>query len=103
MVQMSFEGLQKVDIDYADATVPESVKIVRPLLFQQDNAFCCVLGPDPQRGIIGCGYNVADTLKDFDKHLQARRNNHETGDEVAIFIEAAYTAAKGPDDPESSL
>ena len=90
MIQMSFEGLEKIAIDFADPAVPESVKILRPLLFQEGGGFCCILGPDPKKGILGCGYTAADALNDFDAHLQEFRKNHAADDEVAIFVETAY-------------
>ena len=103
MVQMSLEGLEKVNIDFSDPILPESVKITRPLLFRVGNLFCCVLGPDPKRGILGCGNTEASALKDFDFHLQELRKNYAADDEVALFVESAYAAHNPEPDANSDL
>ena len=40
MVPMSFDELEKAVIDSTDSSVPESVKIARPLLFRDGDALC---------------------------------------------------------------
>jgi hypothetical protein len=90
MVQMSFEGLDKIEIDFTDPALPESVMILRPLLFYKEGGYCCILGPDPQRGVLGCGYSAKEAMSDFDQHLQELRNKPRADDEVSIFVASAY-------------
>ena len=76
----------KVDIDFADNHIPESVKTFQPVLFKDGDAYCCVLGPDPQDGVFGCGKTVIAALKDWDKSLRKRMKVNDKNDEVAVFI-----------------
>lgn len=53
MIQMNVPDSMKVKIDFENARLPESVKTLRPLFFEDGTGFCCVLGPDPQDGVFG--------------------------------------------------
>ena len=86
MKQLSVPDEMKVDIDYSNNEVPESVKTFQPLLFKDGNSYCCVLGPDPQQGIFGCGDTPIHALKDWDKHLKEYEPKDEN-DEVALYIQ----------------
>jgi hypothetical protein len=86
MKQLSVPDEMKVEIDYSSKEVPESVKTFQPLLFKDGNSYCCVLGPDPQLGVFGCGDTPFHALQDWDKHLKEYKPKDEN-DEVAFYIQ----------------
>jgi hypothetical protein len=76
-------SLEIVPVDYEAETTPESVRCFRPTVYRDGNSLCCLLGPDPQEGIFGCGPDMNATLKDWDRHLHDRINNHAESDDFA--------------------
>jgi hypothetical protein len=87
MKQLEVPDELKVAIDPNDEKIPDSVKTFQPVLFKDGNSFCCVLGPDPQEGVFGCGKTAIEALKDWDKNLQQRMEVTDKDDEVAAFIQ----------------
>jgi hypothetical protein len=86
MQQLNVPEEMRVDIDYSSKDVPESVKTFQPLLYKDGDSYCCVLGPDPQLGIFGCGQTPIQALQDWDKHLKDYHPKDEN-DEVALYMQ----------------
>jgi hypothetical protein len=86
MKQISVPDEMRVDIDYSNKEIPESVKTFQPLLYKDGDSYCCVLGPDPQLGIFGCGDTPIHALEDWDKHLKEFQPKGES-DEVGMYIQ----------------
>ncbi|MCW3109949.1 MAG: hypothetical protein JWQ09_4455 [Segetibacter sp.] len=72
MEQLNVPEEMKVAIDYENEELPETVKTLRPLVFKEGDGFCCLLGPDPQAGVFGCGQTPREALDDWDKHLHEK-------------------------------
>ena len=87
MKQLEVPAEMKVEIDMNDKNVPDSAKTFQPVLFKDGNSFCCVLGPDSQEGVFGCGQTPVEALKDWDKNLQQRKTVTDKNDEVALYIQ----------------
>jgi hypothetical protein len=87
MEQMNTDGLEIVRIVYESAGIPESVQQTHPVLYRKSDQYCCVLGPDQSRGILGCGETVAEALADFDLHFRQRLEHPVPGDPVSEFIQ----------------
>jgi hypothetical protein len=85
MEQMNVPEEMKVEIDFTDPQIPDSVKTFHPLLFHDGDAFCCVLGPDPVSGILGYGQTSTKALRDWDLRLQHRIKT-AADDEVTRFV-----------------
>ena len=51
--------------DYSSPLVPESIKLLKPLIRRDGNAFCILHGPAPEAGIFGCGDTPEEAMKDF--------------------------------------
>jgi hypothetical protein len=83
---MSMEGLKTVAINYESDDLPKSVKELRPAVYMDGNSFCCILGPDPQTGIFGCGNDQKTALEDWDKHLKERMAISPENDDVVEFV-----------------
>src|SRR5947207_2664795 len=86
MEQMNLPEEMKVEINFDDTTLSESMRTFRPLIYQDGDAYCCLLGPDPQEGVFGCGKTPQEALSDWDTHLQDRIQHHSPNDEVAQYI-----------------
>jgi hypothetical protein len=87
MIQLEVPDELKVAIDLDDKDIPESAKTFQPVLFKDGNSFCCVLGPDPQEGVFGCGQTPVEALKDWDQNFQQRKTVNDKNDEVALYIQ----------------
>jgi hypothetical protein len=85
MRQMNVPEEMKVKIDFSAPGIPSSVKMFRPLVFHDGDAFCCVLGPDPQLGVFGCGETLEKALTDWDGHLKEQISQDRESD-VSKYI-----------------
>ncbi len=92
MEQMKMNGLDEIKIDYQSSSLPETVRKLKPALYKDGNSFCCLLGPDPQEGIFGCGETEEEALLDWDTHVKDRAIRHPYGDKIAEFIVAKLSA-----------
>jgi hypothetical protein len=53
--------------DYSSPNVPESIKLLKPVIRKDGDAFCILYGPAPEEGIFGCGDTPEEAMKDFDE------------------------------------
>ena len=86
MKQMDIDKKYLIPVDSEDADVPKSVKLLKPVLFHEGDAFCCLLGPDPQEGIFGCGQTQQQALEDWDMHAKERLKGRNPDDSLAKEI-----------------
>ncbi|HUH18187.1 hypothetical protein [Albibacterium sp.] len=86
MEQMNVEEVFKITIDFEADNLPKTVKIFRPLLFNEGEGFRSVLGPDLQKGIVGYGDSLDEALLDWDKNLKERIKSKNINDEVAQYV-----------------
>jgi hypothetical protein len=87
MKQMEVPAEMKVKINYEDENLPRAVKTLKPVVFEDGDSFCCLLGPDPQEGVFGCGATKEEALTDWETNMRKRIIYHAPDDEVAQFIE----------------
>ena len=87
MKQLDVPDEMKVAIDLSDGHVPESVKTFQPVLFRDGDAYCCVLGPDTEEGVVGSGKTPKEALKSWEKSLRERMKVNDKDDEVALYIQ----------------
>ena len=76
-----------VEIDFSKENIPSSVGVFRPTLFQEGNSFCCLLGPDPEEGVFGCGPTKEAALKMWDEQLQDRLAHPHENDSVVKYLQ----------------
>jgi hypothetical protein len=86
MKQLEVPEEMKADVDISGPDIPASVKQLRPVVFREGNAYCCLLGPDPQAGVFGCGSSAKEALQDWDRNLQALKKSGNETDEVLQYI-----------------
>jgi hypothetical protein len=93
MEQLNVPEDQKLPIDYEDLSFPESVRKLRPLVFNEDDTICVILGPDRHEGVAGSGATIEEALKDWDAQLSDRIRYHKGDDEIALYIIDAMKAS----------
>ena len=88
MKQMSVDDSLVVHLNYDREDLPQSVKEFRPILFQEGDAFCCLLGPDPRIGVFGCGQTKEEAIKDWDADFRQRIKDRKnpSRNEVTQYI-----------------
>lgn len=86
MEQMKIDEAAQLQIDMDSANIPASVKEFRPTVFKEGNAFCCVLGPDPQAGVFGRGRTADEAMHDWDSHLKDLMDKRPEGNAVAQHV-----------------
>ncbi len=70
-----------VKVEYTGAAVA-----LQPTVFVEGDSYCCLLGPDPETGVFGCGDTPDEALKDWDKNLRKRLASAQPGDEIAKYV-----------------
>jgi hypothetical protein len=50
-----------------DSDIPQSIRDHMPIIFEDANAYCCMLGDDFAIGITGCGKTPKEAMLDWDK------------------------------------
>lgn len=93
MEQMKPDGLDTVVVDFDDASLPENVRALRPLVWHDEKTYCVLLGSDPKNGIFGCGETVHAALEHWNWNLQERMLRPEADDDVAQFIRDSLNAS----------
>lgn len=90
---MNVPDEMKVNINYEDDKLPEAIRTLRPVVYRDGDSFCCLLGPDPQEGIFGCGPTREEALIDWEANMRKRIIYHSPGDKMAQFIEDNLNAS----------
>jgi hypothetical protein len=81
MKQMNIDPEQIVEAEYTGAAIA-----LKPIVFKDGDSYCCVLGPDPQQGVFGCGDTPAEALAEWETNLQLRLKNANQDDEVVRAV-----------------
>jgi hypothetical protein len=86
MKQMDIPGNRVVEINYENADLSRPVKELRPVVWVDEQGYSCILGPDPQEGIIGTGSSVEAALADWEQQLKERVRTAGSADELAQYV-----------------
>jgi hypothetical protein len=81
MEQMNIPKDQIVQVEYLGAS-----EVLKPVVFKEGDSYCCLLGPDPQAGVFGCGDTPMEALSDWDANLQARLRSADPSDPVVKYV-----------------
>lgn len=85
MKQMDIPQQMQVPVDFESQDLSRRIKELRPVVWREGTDFCCLLGPDPQEGIFGCGNTAEAAMNDWETHLRERIENASISDEVAQY------------------
>jgi hypothetical protein len=88
MKQMKVSEEKKVKVDFDLSDFPRTVKVIKPLVFTEGNAFCCAIGPDPHTGVFGYGTTIKKAIDDWDTKLMDRLATAQDDDELALWVRA---------------
>ena len=83
---MEIDQAAVIPIDYEHTDLPATVRQFKPVVFKEGDAFCCILGPDPQSGVFGCGDSKEDAIRDWNNHFLDEINNPTEGNETTRYI-----------------
>lgn len=86
MKQMNMEGLDIVSIDYESTGIPATAQLFKPVIYKDGTDYCCLMGPDPQKGIFGCGETPGEAVDDWAQDLEERLERQDPDDEVAAYV-----------------
>ena len=74
-----------VRLDFRNEELPITVKLFRPKLYQDDQGYYCLFGPDPDAGISGYGNTKDEALFNWDTELKVRIRSNDLTDEAAQY------------------
>lgn len=94
MKQMVISEEAVVHVNYESADFPATVRQFKPVIFKEKDSFCCILGPDKETGVFGCGRSVKEAIKDWDASFHKRLSNYKEDDEVARFLLDSLSVSK---------
>jgi hypothetical protein len=86
MEQMQIDPEMRIEIDYQDWPLTSATQKLQPILFKDGEAFYCLLGPDPQKGIFGRGDSAYEAVIDWEQHLHDRLAENIGADQVTGYV-----------------
>ncbi|WP_285011220.1 hypothetical protein [Pedobacter faecalis] len=78
--------IDKAAIVQPDFELPTAAEVLHPVLFKEGDQYCCLLGPDPQAGVFGCGTSAQEAVNDWEQELKDRVNNAGASDKLTSQI-----------------
>jgi hypothetical protein len=94
MEQMNLEGMNVIPMNYEDPALPAAVRDFRPAIYVDDSGYCCILGPDLERGIVGHGANQQEAIADWLQQFNERIARPAAHDELAKEIIDSMSISK---------
>ncbi len=88
MEQMNINADRKVEIEFSSGA-GQLYNVLKPLVFEDDKLYCCVLGPDLKFGIKGFGHTPIDAVEDWEISLRKRITSPFANDEVVRYVTSA--------------
>lgn len=56
-----------IPVDWSNEQYPENARREHPLVYQDEESICFLLGSDPQQGVFGCGPKLEEALQDWEE------------------------------------
>lgn len=94
MKQMSVDESLIVHIDYEDPALSSAVRQFKPVLYKEDELFCCILGPDREQGIYACGSTEDGAIRNWEDAFRERVKSKNDDDEIVLYIKDTLTTLK---------
>jgi len=66
----SIDPQGQIEVDYSQ--YDEAVQKLKPKVYQQDDVFCCLSGPDKETGIFGSGDTLDAAIQAWKSALEER-------------------------------
>jgi hypothetical protein len=74
-----------------------AVAILHPVLFSEGDNYCCLLGPNPQEGIMGCGDTPVSAIADWENRLKEHLSTAGNDDQIVQHVKALVQLLQVPD------
>jgi hypothetical protein len=94
MEQMKIDPEMQVPVDYENDRLTRNIKLFRPTVYKEGDAFCCLLGPDPTTGIFGSGPDPEAAMLDWENHLNDYIHERRPGDPLTDYVLDMLTTSK---------
>jgi hypothetical protein len=91
MEQMNIDESKRIAYDLTKAS--EEAQKLEPVVFHEGDSYCCLLGPDPQEGIFGCGDNADEAVADWEQNLRKRLQKASDDDELVQYVKDTLSAS----------
>ena len=94
MKQMPVDESLVVPLDYESKKLSPAFRQFKPVLYRSDEQFCCLLGPDTDKGIFACAATEEEAMKAWDLAFKERLQSKAEGDEVLTYIRDTMATSK---------
>jgi hypothetical protein len=81
MKQMTIDPKVIVHVDLTGVA-----SLLHPVVFTEGDKYCCLLGPNPQAGVMGCGDTAEQSVSDWDDRLKERLSAGDDKDEIVQHV-----------------
>lgn len=88
MEQMKISPDRKVEVEFG-SEAGQLYKVLKPMVFEDDKLYCCLLGPDLRIGVKGFGHTPIDAVEDWEVSLRKRITSPFADDELVNYISTA--------------
>lgn len=93
MKQMEIDEDKKVEVNFDADNLSMEMRELRPVVFRKGDAYCCLFGPDPQKGVFGFGCTADEALANWQHNLSERMLSASEDDEFAWYVHNALRAS----------
>lgn len=90
MNQMMIPLEMQVRIDYQNCRLSYIVRQFKPVVWEEGSSYCCIWGPDLEKGVLGYGNSIEAALADWELNMKKRLAYPKPDDEVSTFIEKIF-------------
>lgn len=94
MQQLEIDEDLIVYLDYESDKLPPLVRQLKPVLFEEDDHFCCILGPDMEHAVMGRGATEDEAISNWTADCKQRMQNKNPDDTVAQYLRDTLSASK---------
>lgn len=92
MQRMNVSKEVAVPIDYQRPGIPYTASVLQPILFKNGDDYCCVLGADPQSGVVGYGRTPEQAIQNWDELLKDRIETAGDDDPLVDYVKETLRA-----------
>jgi hypothetical protein len=73
------------------------VAVLHPVLFSKGDKYCCLLGPSPQKGVMGYGDTPVSAIADWESRLKEHLSTAGDDDQIVQHVRGLVQPIRVPD------